>query len=166
MGTEIINLGSDGVEVYIVFGGEQRAVGSEASFRGAGKNFEVIVAERTHAHDFDAAIGSDGEIGLDFESDFDSRRILGIDTDAIHATDFGSSGVTDAGAGLDAASEGEKCVVRVGGAAKGAANGENGADQDSSGNDNEKTDERLFAFRIHWFPSLLQRSSGATTFLG
>src|SRR5260221_4857541 len=32
----------------------------------------------------------------------------------------------------------------------------------SRGHDYEKTDECLFAFRIHWFPSLPQRSSGAT----
>src|SRR6266403_4668986 len=108
MGTEIINLGGDGVEVDVVFGGELRAVGSEGGFRGAGKNFEVIVTEGAHAHDFDAAIGFNGEIGLDLEGDFDARGILRIDADAIHATDFRPSGVADAGAGLNATSESDK----------------------------------------------------------
>jgi hypothetical protein len=126
----------------------------------------MIIAERAHAHDFDAAIGFDWEVGLDFEDDLDTRGVLGIDADAIDAADFGSSGVADAGTGLDTAGEGHKCVVGVSGAAECAANGEDSADQDGGGNDNEKTDERLFTFRIHWFPSLLQRSSGATTILG
>src|SRR5882724_10920432 len=108
MGTEIINLGGDGVKVDVVFCGELRAIGSEASFRRAGKNFKVIVAEGTHAHDLDAAIGFNREIGLDFEGDFDTRGILGIDADTVHAPDFGSSGVADAGAGLNATSESDK----------------------------------------------------------
>src|SRR5258707_14363857 len=108
MGTEIINLGGDGIEVDVVFGGELRAVGSEGGFRSAGKNFEVIVTEWAHAHDFDAAIGFNGEIGLDFERDFDAGGILRIDADAIHATDFGPSGIADAGARLNTASEGDK----------------------------------------------------------
>src|SRR6266478_6074989 len=166
MGTEIINLGGDGVEVDVVFGGELRTVGSEGGFRGAGKNFKVIVAEWAHAHDFDAAIGFNGEIGLDFEGDFDAGGILRIDADTVHAPDFGSSGVADAGAGLNATSESDKCMVGVSGAAEGATDGENCADQDRGGNENEKTDERLFAFRIHNSLPLLQRSSGATTFLG
>src|SRR5712672_2571270 len=120
MGTEIINLGSDGVEVDVVFGGELRAVGSKGGFRGAGKNFEVIVTEGAHAHDFDAAIGFDREIGLDFEGDFDAGWILLIDTDAIHATDFRPSGVADAGARLNTTGEGKKGVESVSGAAKSA----------------------------------------------
>src|SRR5712675_2956928 len=108
MRAEIINLSGDSVEVDVVFGGELRTVGSEGGFRGAGKNFKVIVAERAHAHDFDAAIGFNREIGLDFEGDFDAGGILRIDTDAIHATDFRPSGVADAGAGLNATSESDK----------------------------------------------------------
>src|SRR5882724_11250159 len=108
MGTEIINLGGDGVKVDVVFCGELRAIGSEASFRRAGKNFKVIVAEGTHAHDFDAAIGFNGEIRLDFEGDFDAGGILRIDADPIHATDFGPSGIADAGARLNTTGEGDK----------------------------------------------------------
>src|SRR5882724_6212598 len=108
MGTEIINLGGDGVKVDVVFCGELRAIGSEASFRRAGKNFKVIVAEGTHAHDFDAAIGFNGEIRLDFEGDFDARWILGINAYVVYAADFWSSGVTDAGARLDTTGEGDK----------------------------------------------------------
>src|SRR6267154_3744539 len=108
MRAEIINLSGDSVEVDVVFGGELSTIGSEGSFRGAGKNFKVIVAERTHTHDLDAAIGFNREIGLDFEGDFDTRGVLRIDKDPVHATDFGPSGVADAGAGLNATSESDK----------------------------------------------------------
>jgi hypothetical protein len=126
-----------------------RTIGSDGGLWGAGKNFKVIVAQRAQAHDFDAAIGFNGEIGLDFEGDLNAGGILRVDTDVVHATDFGSSGVADAGTGLDTPSEGDRCMEGVSGAAKSAADGENGANQDGSGNDNEKTDERLFAFRTH-----------------
>src|SRR6266436_1388448 len=108
MRAEIINLSGDSVEVDVVFGGELSTIGSEGSLRGARKNFKVIVAERAQAHDFDAAVGFNREIGLDFEGDFDTRGVLGIDADTVHAPDFGSSGVADARAGLNATSESDK----------------------------------------------------------
>jgi hypothetical protein len=127
----------------------------------------VIVAERAQAHDFDVTVGFDGEIGLDPEGDLDAGGILRINADVVDAPDLGTSRVTNAGAGLDTSSEWEIGAISVRGSSEGAANGKNGTNQNSGGDDNEQTDKRLFAFRIHGFPSLLEQSSGATaTILG
>ncbi len=88
----------------------------------------MIVAERAQAHDFYVAVRFDGEIGLHFEGDVDTRGILRIDADAVNATDFGSSGVANAGTGLDAAGKREISMIGVRGTAEGAADGEYGAD--------------------------------------
>src|SRR5258706_10205555 len=147
--TEFIDLRGDGVEIHVGFGSELRTIGSNGSFGGAGKNLDMIVAKRAHAHDFDVAVGFNGEIGLDFENDFDAGGILRIDADSVDAANFGTSGVADARTGLDTSGKGKKRVICVGGASESAANGENGADQDGGGNDDEQTDKCLFAFRIH-----------------
>ncbi len=109
----------------------------------------MIVAERAQAHDLDATIGLDREVGFDSEADLDARGILRIKAHGVDAADLRSPRVAHAGPGLNATCEGEIGAIGVRRAADGAANGEDNADQQGGGDNNEKADESLFAFRFH-----------------
>src|SRR6202790_5069939 len=149
---DVVDLLREGVEVDIGVRRERGPIGSGGSFGGARKDFEMIVAEWTHAHDLDVTIGFDGQLGLDAEDDFDSLRILRIDAEALDTSDFGTTGIANLGAGLQAARERKKSMVGFRGAAKSAADAENRGEQNASGNQDKQSDEGLFTFTLHKGP--------------
>ena len=65
----------------------------------------MIVAERTHAHDFYFAVRFHQQVGLNAESEIDVSRILRINAQTFHAAYFRSSGIANSGARLQPARE-------------------------------------------------------------
>src|SRR5229473_6532026 len=95
MGSEIVDLHGERVEINVIFGRQLSTIRSDRGLGGAGKDFKMIVAEGTHAHDLDVTVGLDRQLGLHGEGDFDARGILGIDAEALNTSDLGTAGITN-----------------------------------------------------------------------
>ncbi len=109
----------------------------------------MIVAERTQTHDFDAAVCLDRQIRLHFERYVKARGILRVNSQALHASDFGSACVAHCGPRLKAAGKQEVRMVGLGGAAKRSADSEDCADEHHASNDYKQADQRLLTFGFH-----------------
>src|SRR5262249_40178416 len=100
-------------------------------------DFEVIVAERAHAHDADFAVGLDREVGFNAEHNFETGRILRVDAQLLDPPDLGPTGVTDGGTRLNAAGEWHIRTEGFGRSGEGAAESEDGGDEESSSDQDE-----------------------------
>src|SRR4029077_3663260 len=94
LGIQVIELCGQSVEVDIFLRRKQGTAYRPWCMRAAGENLEVVVSQGAHAHDLDAAVDFDRNVGLNAEDDVETTGVLTVQLHAVDAAHFGSSGVS------------------------------------------------------------------------